>query len=80
MEDGSLADNPVNDIGTEQTTSMMISIPEALTAKGWAKVTYITGLKIHQGRNKYLKKGQQGTGIDSYFLRSKLSQMSEVQQ
>ena len=50
MEDGSLADNPVNNIRMEQTTSMMISIPEALTAKGWARVTFITGLKIHQER------------------------------
>ena len=71
MEDGSLADNPVKGIGTEQITSMMISTPEASIAAvwhklqscmfGWAKVTSTSGLKIHQGRKRCLKKEQQGT-------------------
>ena len=90
VEDGSLAENMVNDKGTEQTTSMMISIPEASTAAawhklqscicGWAKVTSTTGLKIYQDRKRCLKEGQEGTRIDSYFLRSKPCQLTEVQQ
>ena len=89
-EDDSSADNPVIDIGTEQTTSLMISIPETATATaghklqsctcGWEKVTSTRGLKIHQGKKGCLKKGQQGSRIDSYFLRSRSSQSTEVQQ
>ena len=66
-EDDSSADNPVIDIGTEQTTSLMISIPETATATaghklqscicGWEKVTSTRGLKIHQGKKGCLKKG-----------------------
>ena len=69
---------------------MNISIPEAPKSTaglklqncicGWAKVTSIQGLKIHQGRRQCLKKGQQGSRIDSYFLRSRSSQSAEVQQ
>lgn len=89
-EDGSSADNTASNIGTEQTTRLMISIPEAPTATagptlqncvcGWSKVTSTLGLKIHQGKKGCLKKGQQGSRIDSYFLRSKPSQSTEVQQ
>ena len=76
-EDGSSADNPVTNIGTEQTTRLMISIPEAPTTTaghklqsclcGWTKVTPIQGLKIHQEKKGCLKKGQKGNRIDSYF-------------
>ena len=69
---------------------MMISLPEAPTATagrklqncicGWTKVTSTLGLKIHQGKKGCLKKGQQGSRIDSYFLRSRSSQSTEVQQ
>ena len=89
-EDGSSADNPVTNTGTETTTRLMISIPEAPTATagqtlqncvcGWTKVTSTHGLKIHQGKKGCLKKGQQGSRIDSYFLRSRPSQSTEVQQ
>lgn len=66
-----MADNPVNDIGTEQTTSMMISIPEALTAAA--------GHKLQKG---VYRKGNRVlvSQLDSYFLRSKPSQSTEVQQ
>ncbi|XP_035848687.1 uncharacterized protein LOC118493289 [Sander lucioperca] len=74
----------------EQTTRLMISLPEAPTATagrklqncicGWTKVTSTLGLKIHQGKKGCLKKGQQGSRIDSYFLRSSSSQSTEVQQ
>ncbi|KAI5086482.1 hypothetical protein C0J45_23354, partial [Silurus meridionalis] len=37
-------------------------------------------LKIHQGKKGCLKRGQQGRRIDSYFLRSRPSQSTEVQQ
>src|SRR4029434_4796500 len=47
---------------------------------GWEKVTSTRGLKIHQGKKGCLKKGQQGSRIDSYFLRSRSSQSTEVQQ
>ena len=70
--------------------NMMISIPEASTAAavynlqscicGWAKVTSITSLKLHQGRKRCLKKVRQATRIYSYFLRGKLSPLTEVQQ
>ncbi len=87
-EDGSSTDNPVTNIGTEQTTRLMIGTPEAPTAGhklqncvcGWTKVTSTHGLKIHQGKKGCLKKGQQGSRIDSYFLRSRPSQSTEVQQ
>lgn len=89
-EDGSSADNPVMNTGMEQITRLMISIPEAPTVTaghnlqncicGWTKVTSTQGLKIHQGKKGCLKKGQQGSRIDSYFLRSRPSQSTEVQQ
>ena len=81
-EDSSSVDNPLTNIGTKQTMRLMISIPETPTATaglklqncfcGWAKVTSIHGLKIHQGKKGCLKKGQQGSRIDSYFLRSRV--------
>ena len=37
-EDGSSANNLVNNIGMEQTTNMMISIPEASTAAAGYKL------------------------------------------
>lgn len=89
-EDDSSADNPATDTGTEQTTSWMISIPEPATAAaehklqnyiwGWAKVTSTTGLKIHQDSKGCLKKGQLRSRIDRYFLRSRPSRSTEVQQ
>lgn len=89
-EDGSLTINPVMNIGTEQTTRLMISIPEApigLAGRklqkcvcGWTKVTTIHGLQIHQGRKKCLTKGKQVSRIDNYFLRSRPNQSTEVQQ
>ena len=89
-EDGSSTDNTVTNTATEQTTRLMISTPEALTATagrapqncvcGWTKVTSTLGLKIHQGKKGCLRKGQQGSRIDSYFLRSRPSQSTEVQQ
>ena len=89
-EDGSSADNPVTNTGTEQTTRLMINILEAPTATarrklqncvcGWTKLTSTYGLKIHQGKKGCVKKGQQGSRIDSYFLRSRPSQSTEVQQ
>ena len=46
-----------------------------------SRAAYVaTGLKIHMGRKSCLMKGQQGTCINTYFLRSKLSQSTEVQQ
>lgn len=42
--------------------------------------TSSTGLRTHQGREKCLKVVGQGPGIDPYFLQSKWSQSSEVQQ
>lgn len=47
---------------------------------GWTKITSTKGLKIHQGKRRCLRKGEQGTRIDSYFHRSKSSQLKEVKQ
>ena len=90
-EDDSSVDNTVIDPGTKQTTAKMIgTIPETATSTpgiklqrcscGWAKVTSYAGLRIHQGRKKCLKEVGQGPRIDPYFLRSKSSQSSEIQQ
>ena len=89
-EDDSSVDNTVTDPGTEQTTRKMIStsLDSRAGAKiklqtcscGWTKVTTSAGLKIHQGRKKCLKEVGRVTRIDHYFLRSKSSQSSEVQQ
>lgn len=47
---------------------------------GWAKVTSVTGLKIHQGKKRCLGKQSQEPRIDQYFLRSNTSnQSSEAQ-
>lgn len=91
VEDGSLTDSLVTNIGMEQTTRLMISKPETQIATagqklqnyvcGWKKVTSTRGLQIHQGRKKCLNKvPQQGSRIDNYFLRSRPSQSTEVQQ
>lgn len=48
---------------------------------GWAKVTSLNGLRIHQGRKKCLKPDVQGTRIDQYFLgASQVSRVQHVQQ
>ena len=62
----------------------MISKPEAAAECrlhscicGWAKVTSTKGL---QGKKECLKKRLEEYRINNYFLRNKLSQLSEVQQ
>lgn len=65
VEDGSSADNPVTNAATEQTTSLMISIPEAPTSTagcklqncicGLTKVTSNLGLKIPPGQERVPK-------------------------
>lgn len=90
MEDDSLVDNPATDIGMEQTMNWMVSILATSRPAArhklqscicrWAKITSTIGLRIHQGRKGSLKKGQQESCIDSYFLRSRTSQSTEVQQ
>lgn len=90
MEDDSSPDITANDLGTNKTTSTMIStIPEKQTPTpgkthqscpcGWVKVTSAAGLRIHQGRKRCLKRVEHRPRIDHYFLRSTSSQATEVQ-
>ena len=76
-------DNLASDPGTEKTTRKTCTSSSEKTLQvcpcGWRNVTSTKGLKIHQGRKKCSKEGQQGPRIDSYFLRSQSSQSSEVQ-
>ncbi len=70
--DDSLVDHTVTDLGTETTTTQMISkTVDGLTALaghklqscvcGWNKITSEKGLKIQQGRKKVPKRVYQGT-------------------
>lgn len=89
-EDDSSADYTETDPGMNKTTRIRTSITPEVKAQpgpklqrcncGWAKVTSLAGLRIHQGRKKCLKAMERGPRIDHYFLRSKPNQSSEVQQ
>ncbi|TKS68811.1 putative ATP-dependent RNA helicase DDX5 [Collichthys lucidus] len=82
-----MIDNTATDPGTN--TTMSKNTAHETTAAGhslqvctcgWAKVTSVTGLKIHQGKKRCLGKQSQGPRIDRYFLRSNTSnQSSEAQ-
>ncbi|KAM7413791.1 hypothetical protein PAMA_020927 [Pampus argenteus] len=86
-QDGSMIDNTATDPGTNTTTSKNTAHETTAAGHslqvctcGWAKVTSVTGLKIHQGKKPCLGKQSQGSRIDQYFLRSNTSnQSSEAQ-
>lgn len=90
VEDDSSVNNTVTDPGLKQTTRTTTSTtPETRQhpgptfqrcSCGWAKVTSLTGLPIHQGGKKCLKAVVHRTHIDHYFLWSKPNQSNEVQQ
>lgn len=90
VEDDSPVDHTVIDPSMNQTMRTRASTTPEITSQlgpkfqkyncGWAKITSLAGLRIHQSRKKCLKAVEQGTHIDHYFLRSKSNQSSEVQQ
>lgn len=75
------------DTGTEMTTNHIIGTETTAVGHelqtcscGWSKVTLPHGLRIYQGRMKYLKLVRLGPCINQYLLREGLSQLSEAQQ
>lgn len=64
---------------TAQTTTTKANKALQTCPCGWNKITSEKGLKIHQGKKRWLIEGELGTRIDHYFLRSSASQSSEVQ-